>query len=481
MVNTDVNEATEVNNVSYGTLKLHIRLKIVDVENVGGKDRCGSIVTNIAAGLLKLGDNILKSRLTATKLASKLCNTVLLCLEAKESKVVILYVLGREAEALKKILCDSIGLGVHTGRIEHLLTVVDTKEACALSEGLVTKLRNLKDLRTGLELAMLFSILNDILCNSCINARNVGKERVGCGVNVNTNTVYTTLNNTAESLGKSCLLHIMLILTNTDSLGLDLNKLCKGILNSSCDRNSRSLHYVKVGEFLGSNLRSRVNRSTCLGNDSILYSLGAACVTDNVLCNKCLALTGCGTVTDRDNINVVLLDKTKNGLLGSLNVLSGLYGINNRGIKHLTGLINYCKLTAVSITGVVAKNGLALKGSCKKKVTKVLREHLKCTLAGIVKECSTNLSFDCGEQKSVICVTNGRHKVRKCGRLLIGDNLGHNLCNTVLLGKGNRNLKELLLLTTVDGKDSVTLKLLDRLGEVIVVLINAGFLGSALG
>ena len=35
VVNADVNEAAKVNNVSYGTLKLHTGLEIVDVENVG--------------------------------------------------------------------------------------------------------------------------------------------------------------------------------------------------------------------------------------------------------------------------------------------------------------------------------------------------------------------------------------------------------------------------------------------------------------
>lgn len=39
VVNTDINEATEVNNVSNRTLKLHIGLKVVNIENVGGKDR----------------------------------------------------------------------------------------------------------------------------------------------------------------------------------------------------------------------------------------------------------------------------------------------------------------------------------------------------------------------------------------------------------------------------------------------------------
>ena len=365
--------------------------------------------------------------------------------------------------------------------VKHLLTVVNAKEACALGERLFAKLGNLKDLRAGLELAVFFSVLNDILCNGGIDTRNVGEKRVGRSVDINANTVYTALNYSAESLGKSCLLHIVLILTNAYSLRLDLNKLCKGVLNSSCDRDSRSLHYVKVGELLGCHLGCRINAGACLGNNGIFYGLGTACITDNVFSDERLTLTGGGAVTDRNNVNVMLLNKAKNRSLRALNILSGLYGIDNRSVKHLTCLVNYSKLTAVSITGVIAKNGLTLKGCCKKKVTKVLAEYLERALAGIVKECGAHFPLNCGEQKSVVCVTNGFHKVGECGRLLVGDHSRNDLGNSVLLGQSYRNLKKLLLLTTVNSKNTVALKLLDRLGEVVVVLINAGLLGSTLG
>ena len=72
VMHTDINEATEVNNVSYSTLKLHFGLQVVYVENVGGEDRCGSVVTDISAGLFKLGDNVKKSGLTTAKLTCKL-------------------------------------------------------------------------------------------------------------------------------------------------------------------------------------------------------------------------------------------------------------------------------------------------------------------------------------------------------------------------------------------------------------------------
>ena len=82
VVNSDINEATKVNDVTNGTLELHIGLKVGYLENVGGEDGCGSIVTNISSGLLKLADDILEGGLTAAELAGKLCLTVLLCLES---------------------------------------------------------------------------------------------------------------------------------------------------------------------------------------------------------------------------------------------------------------------------------------------------------------------------------------------------------------------------------------------------------------
>ena len=108
VVNADINEATEVNDVSYGAVKLHTGLEVVDIENVGGKDRSGSIVTNISAGLFKLLDNIVKSRLAAAKLLSKLCKTVLSNLESEKSEVVVSYVIGSKAEAVKKLVCNGV-------------------------------------------------------------------------------------------------------------------------------------------------------------------------------------------------------------------------------------------------------------------------------------------------------------------------------------------------------------------------------------
>ena len=103
---------------------------------------------------------------------------------------------------------------------------------------------------TAFKFAVFFSVFYDIFSGGCIDTRNVGKKSVGRGVDVNANAVNAVLNYSAERLGKARLLHIVLILTDTDCLGLNFNKLGKWVLYSSCNRDSAALHFVKLGKLL---------------------------------------------------------------------------------------------------------------------------------------------------------------------------------------------------------------------------------------
>ena len=63
----------------------------------------------------------------------------------------------------------------------------------------------------------------------------------------------------------------MLILTDTDGLGIDLHQFRQGILQSSGDGCGASLTNVKIGKLFCRQLTSGVYGSTCLVDDHILY------------------------------------------------------------------------------------------------------------------------------------------------------------------------------------------------------------------
>ena len=63
----------------------------------------------------------------------------------------------------------------------------------------------------------------------------------------------------------------MLVLTDTDGLGIDLHQFRQGILQSSGDRCGASLTNVKIGKLFCRQLTCGVYGSTCLVDDHILY------------------------------------------------------------------------------------------------------------------------------------------------------------------------------------------------------------------
>ena len=90
-----------------------------------------------------------------------------------------------------------------------------------------------------------------------------------CGIDVYADAVYAVLDNARKSFVKASGLHIVLVLTHAYRLRLYLNKLRKGVLQAACDGYRTSLHYVKIGEFVCSELGCRVDRRTCLADYDI--------------------------------------------------------------------------------------------------------------------------------------------------------------------------------------------------------------------
>ena len=172
-----------------------------------------------------------------------------------------------------------------------------------------------------------------------VNARDVGKKRIGGGIDVDADAVNAILDDAAESLGKSRLLHIVLILTDADSLRLDLNELGEGILETSRDGDGTSLHNVELGELLCRELGCRIYRRARLRDDGVLDAPRAGGIAEDLLCDELLGLTGRRAVTDRDNVDAVLIDEAEDGRLGALDVLTGLDGVNYRGVEDLARLV----------------------------------------------------------------------------------------------------------------------------------------------
>ena len=102
------------------------------------------------------------------------------------------------------------------------------------------------------------------------------------------------------------LVHIMLILADTDGLRIDLYKLRKRVLETACDGDGTSLSHVEFREFLCGKLAGRIYGSSRLIYDHVLDVFRDLL---DKLRDDLLRLSGSSSVSDGDQGDLVFLDE----------------------------------------------------------------------------------------------------------------------------------------------------------------------------
>ena len=78
-------------------------------------------------------------------------------------------------------------------------------------------------------------------------------------VELDTHIVHARDNGIVQRPAEGALLDIMLILADTDGLGIDLHQLGERIHESASDRNRAAHREIQIREFLAGHFRGRIN------------------------------------------------------------------------------------------------------------------------------------------------------------------------------------------------------------------------------
>ena len=143
LVNTNVNKCAKVDNVTHGSGQFHIGLEVLDAEDIIAQNGRRKRIADVAAGLFKLAQNILKSRLTNAELCGNVGNSLALNLGGEVLEITLCYILFGLTKVCKQGCGCLVGFGVNAGVIEDFLTAGNTQKACCLLVCLGTDARNL--------------------------------------------------------------------------------------------------------------------------------------------------------------------------------------------------------------------------------------------------------------------------------------------------------------------------------------------------
>ena len=117
---------------------------------------------------------------------------------------------------------------------------------------------------------MLLAIRNDFLSDAPGKTGDMTQKLRTCRVDVDADKIHAVFHNRRKAALKLLMIHIMLILTHADCLGVNLHKFSQRILKTSCNGNRPAVADVELGKFLTGKLGSRINGSSRLADDDAL-------------------------------------------------------------------------------------------------------------------------------------------------------------------------------------------------------------------
>ncbi len=115
-------------------------------------------------------------------------------------------------------------------------------------ERLITKTRHLADRGTVRKRAIRIAVLDDILRQHLIQTRHPFKQRSRRRIDVHTDSVHTIFDGGIQRSCQRLLVHIVLILTDADGLGIDLHQLCQRVLQTTGNGNGPAQTDIQFGK-----------------------------------------------------------------------------------------------------------------------------------------------------------------------------------------------------------------------------------------
>ena len=138
---------------------------------------------------------------------------------------------------------------------------------------------------------------------------------LGCCIQIYTYRIHTTHHHGIKTLLKLCLIHIMLILTYTDALWVNLYQFGKRVHQSSSDAHGTTNGNILIRELISRNLRSRIDRSTILAHHIDIHRVWITYFVQPIA-----GFTTCRTITHSHCLNLIHLHHALDGS-GSLILL----------------------------------------------------------------------------------------------------------------------------------------------------------------
>ena len=358
--------------------------------------------------------------------------------------------------------------------IQTVLCLGQAQEARTLFIGFGSKTLYLFQLRAGGEGAFLLTPGHDILGRSGGDTRHPAQQRRAGRIQVYAHTVDTVLHNTVQRFVQALLGHIVLILTYTHSLGVDLDQFRQGVLQTAGNGNRTAQVYIELRELLGGQLAGGIYRSACLTDYHILQMqpllLGQL---PNHSSGKLLGFVPGSTVADGHYFHAVFAHHFLYNTLGLIYPFELRHRINHVGIQHFAGGVHHRHFAAHAVAGVQAHDRFAPDRRLKQQLTQIVAKDFDGTFRSRSRQFPAQFVFQAGmNQPAVGIQSSGFHQQRTgTAGLFAGKHPGRNGSGPLTVHL-NGNFQIAFPLAAVQRQHTMPRNFGKRLGIVVILGID---------
>ena len=182
---------------------------------------------------------------------------------------------------------------------------------------------------------VLAPVVDDVLGEYGTQSADIGKQVLRGGVEVDADEVDATLDGLVEGVLELGLVDVVLILSDTDALGVDLDEFGQGVHESAANRDGPADGDILVGEFVAGHLGGAVDGGAVLADDEdgggarggiTATHSGPVRGRCQTLGNKVLGFAAGGAVADGNGFDVVVVDHLQHVHGGLHTVVDGRVG-----------------------------------------------------------------------------------------------------------------------------------------------------------
>ena len=361
---------------------------------------------------------------------------------------------------------------MNTGSVQSHFAFRQAQETGTLFVSLGPQFGHLQKFLSGGESAIFFSVFQDIFRHRAVDACHIGKQGRTCCVQIYTHAVYTVFHHAAEGFAQTLLVHVMLILTDTDGFGVDLHQFRQGVLNTSADGNGTAEGNIIFWEFLRPQLGCRINGCPrFIGNDILYFTF---CFLQH-FCHKQFGFPGGRAVADGNEVNAVFLDEAQQLLFRFSGFILGWRGVNHGRFQRFACGIDDSNFAACAIGRVKGQHHLAADGRLQKELLQIFTEDADGRFFRFFRQVISDLSFQRGSDQSFIAVRNNfSENFRRIA--VFADDLPFHPLQQFIFFPFNFHGKEAFLFSAVHRKDAMTCRFFQWLLIIIIHFINRRFL-----